>query len=753
MQTFNSVSRLSRKLSNLLPFASTFQLRIATLVVLAMTGLLSALAIAWLFGEKTIVEVVYQLEVLQTNPPFWLEVPDFNHPFYLYLPTLIFFVITWIVMKLSPQQKTWSRVIMVSILLALTIRYLLWRSLSTLNLDTPLNGIFSIALLGMELLFIFSSCVQLYLVLKIKDRRRQADFLSSSVVEGDFTPSVDIFIPTYNEPAFILKRTIIGCQALLYPHKTIYVLDDGRRAEIQQLARELGCQYITRPDNIHAKAGNLNNALKQTSGELIAVFDADFIPTTNFLQRTVGFFQDIKMALVQTNQNFYNTDPIARNLGLENILTEEVEIFSRYYQPIRDGIATTVCYGSSFVVRRSYLEEVGEFVTDSLSEDYFTGIRLVAQGYHFIYLDEKLSSGLAAENMAAHILQRLRWSRGTLQAFFIDSNPLTIPGLSLMQRLAHLEGLSQWIACIPRSFFLLIPILITFFKVIPVQVTFAESLYFFVPYYLISLSTFAWLNKRSRSAILSDLYSVVQCFPLAMNAIQVMLNPFSQGFQVTPKGLTHTRYVFNWKLALPLIIILLLTLFSFGYNLSFLIQNNANLFSSNDYLQLSEFLLTFFWSCYNILILSIAILIMVDAPKPNLYEWFDLQKIVRLTDGKQVIEGVSMKLSEIGAIVELKSLPTSLSNIQLEILGEGLILSGKVVEVDRAYKHPKIKIEFENINLIQQRQLIELLYCRFGQWKLKKTPGEWHSLWLLIRQLLRPLKFSFKKQKNLKQSF
>jgi cellulose synthase (UDP-forming) len=105
----------------------------------------------------------------------------------------------------------------------------------------------------------------------------------------------------------------------------------------------------------------------------------------------VGFFQDEQVALVQTPQSFYNPDPIAHNLGLEDILIPEEEVFYRQIQPIRDGAGGVICAGTSFVVRRSALNEVGGFVTDSLSEDYFTGIRLAARGYQLLYLDEKLS--------------------------------------------------------------------------------------------------------------------------------------------------------------------------------------------------------------------------------------------------------------------------------------------------------------------------------------------------------------------------
>jgi cellulose synthase (UDP-forming) len=436
----------------------------ATLVMLGVIAFSGAVSAAWFAGQGTIREIFVHLNEVQQTPPLWLEVPMVAGE-YLVFPTVALFLIVLGVMKASPRPKDWSRIVVVTILLFLTIRYLLWRSATTLNVSTPLDGVFSLGLLFLELFMLLSNCILMFLMLRVRDRRHQADQVAIDVVSGEFTPTVDVMIPSYDEPAFILRRTIIGCQALDYPCKKVYLLDDTRRPEIKALAAELGCEYLSRHDNQYAKAGNLNHAISssnpqgvaQTSGDLIVVFDADFVPTTNFLTRTVGFFQDPQLALVQTPQSFYNPDPIARNLGLENILTPEEEVFYRQIQPIRDGAGSVICAGTSFVMRRSALAQAGGFVTDSLSEDYFTGIRIAAQGYKLIYLDEKLSAGLAAENITAHAIQRLRWARGTLQAFFIKSNPLTIPGLNPLQRLAHLEGLLHWFTSISRVGFLLVP--------------------------------------------------------------------------------------------------------------------------------------------------------------------------------------------------------------------------------------------------------------------------------------------------------
>ena len=725
----------------------TIQPRIATIFLLGIILLGAIISLLWAAGLGQINDIFLYLNFLQEQPPMWVEAPMVMGRFLL-APTIILFLFVFVITKISSEPRSWSRFIVVAILLILTVRYILWRSLSSLNLSNPLDGTFSISLFILEMFALFSSSLQLFLMLKVRNRQREADILSAEVIDGTFKPTVDIFIPTYDEPEFILRRTVIGCQAIDYEPKTIYLLDDTRRSHIAELAQELGCEYLTRSDNNHAKAGNINHAIPLTDGELIAIFDADFIPTRNFLQRTLGFFKDDNLALVQTPQSFYNTDPIARNLGLEDVLTPEEEVFYRQLQPIKDGAGSVVCSGTSFIVRRKALESIGGFVTDSLSEDYFTGIRLSAQGYRLAYLDEKLSAGLAAENISAHATQRLRWARGTLQAFFIKSNPLTIPGLNPLQRLAHLEGLLHWFTSISSVFFLLMPLAYAFLKVIPIRATTDEFLFFFVPYYITQLTVFSWLNYRSRSAILSGIYGLVLAFPLAATVIQVMLNPFSQGFKVTPKGTKSDRFSFNWKLAFPLLILFIFTAISLWSNLC-----ACAIAAVHDSPEMAERMrglnLGWIWSTYNLITIGAALLILLDVPKPDLHEWFKLRRLVKLKikakdQDKSVFWGVTTRISEVGADISLtqtgipqlskgETLP-----VNLFILEEQISLSGTITNTGVCEDFLAVKVTFNPLTLEQERKLITLLFCRPGQWKRRNTPGELQSLFLLFKIILRP---------------
>ncbi|WP_404784834.1 glycosyltransferase [Altericista sp. CCNU0014] len=726
---------------------------IATLVMLGAIGIAGLVVGGWFAGQGTIRTIFANLNQMQQNPPLWLEAPMAVGQYLLFW-TVALMVIVLIVTKISPRPQLWSRTLVVGILLILAIRYLTWRSLSTLNLSTPLNGVFSIVTLVMEFLLLGGSIIQLALLLRVRDRRAEADRFSTSVLNGSFTPSVDIFIPTYNEAPFILRRTIMGCQAIDYEQKIVYLLDDTRRPEVEKLAKELGCEYRTRPDNSNAKAGNLNHALTHTRGELIVVFDADFIPTQNFLTRTVGFFQDPQVGLVQTPQTFYNPDPIARNLGLEDALTPEEEVFYRQIQPIRDGVGSVICAGTSFVVRRSALNATGGFVTESLSEDYFTGIRLAASGYRVLYLNEKLSAGLAAENIASQVLQRVRWAQGTLQAFFIKTNPLTIKGLNPIQRLAHLEGILHWFSSFAQIWFLCLPIAYAFLGVLPVRATSIEAFYFFLPFYLVQLTTFAWLNERARSAVLSNIYTIVLSVPLAITVFKVFLNPFGKGFKVTPKGSTSDRYSFNWGLAVPLIVLFGLSAFSLWVNAgTYMMVAPWRADMPLDWVVRWKGVgLGWIWSTYNLLTVGIALLILMDAPRPSPYEWYGLRRTVRLQVSDRIFWGTTTALSEIGVEVALtqadfQDLPDR--SAQVELLEDSLALPGKIVAMAAGEDCLKVRVAFDTLTLDRQRRLVEVLYCRPGQWKSRLSPDELTSLGLLFRTLLKP-RFLFERKAVLK---
>lgn len=652
----------------------------------------------------------------------------------LILANITLFIVILLVMTFSPEQKKWSQIIIISLILILSIRYIIWRLSNSLNMDNYLNLFFSLLLLAMEMFIIISNTFQMLLIATIRNKSQEFTEKNKAVIDGIYKPSVDIFITTYNESPNILTRTVMGCQLLNYDKKTVYLLDDGHRKKIKELSKNLGCEYISRATNLYAKAGNINNALSKTSGDLIVIFDADFIPTNNFLLKTIGMFQNQKVGCVQTNQSYYNPDPIAYNLGLQDIIPQEAEMFSSHYQLLRDGVNASGCYGTGVIFQRKALEDIGGFVTNSITEDYYTGIKLASKGYQIRYLNDKLSAGLSAENMEIHLGQRYRWSRGTLQAFFLDSNPCTIQGLNFIQRLTHLEGILHWFIYIPRLYFLLTPLLYLYFQILPIKATTNELISLCLPYYLSYWVSSVWLNQKTRSFLISDLYSLIHCFSLSINFFNVILNPFSKGFNVTPKGISRNTYYFNFNMIKPLAIILIVNLLGVIYNIALMSKISFNILH----------ILFVVWSVYNIIMLFVAILSLIDSPKDE-QEKFELEKKVLLKISNMDILGTTQTISEYGTQIKIEQQAKSDQILkgdfcQINFIDESMTIDAIITD-SSSHTH-KLELLFNSIGLQEKRYLINLLFCQPNQWKKIDSPNEFHTFCILLNA-------SFTKIKNL----
>ncbi|MGB3759048.1 MAG: PilZ domain-containing protein, partial [Rivularia sp. (in: cyanobacteria)] len=287
------------------------------------------------------------------------------------------------------------------------------------------------------------------------------------------------------------------------------------------------------------------------------------------------------------------------------------------------------------------------------------------------------------------------------------------------------------------------PLAYSFLGIIPVQATVEEALYFLLPFYLTQLMVFSWLNSHSRSAILSEIYSIALAFPLALTVIKVMLNPFSKGFKVTPKGNASNKFYFNFNLALPLILLFIGNAVSLWRNLGMclaLLWQQSTTPQVVDHFQGLD--LGWIWSVYNLILIGIALLILLDAPKADVYEWFDLRRVVRLDIGGKTAWGVTTMISEVGAEIALtQQIPMELianTSVKLEIAEENLQLNAEIINTSIKDEFPTIRVKFPLVTVPQHRRLVQMLFCRPGQWKRKCTPGELQSFILLFKILLKP---------------
>lgn len=251
--------------------------------------------------------------------------------------------------------------------------------------------------------------------------------------------TVDVLVPTYDEPVEVLRATLLGCRALRYPHTT-WLLDDGRRPELAELARELGARYLTRPDNRHAKAGNINHALGHLEGDLVAVLDADHVPLPHFLDTMVRYFEDPDVVLAQAPHEFYNLDSI-QHVAEDR---HEQSLFFRVICPGKDRHNGAFWCGSGTVIRREPLVEIGGVQTATIAEDFHTTIVLHQRGWKTRYHEETLLLGLAPHDLDAFLLQRSRWARGNLRVFLTPQNPVIARGLRPLQRLSYLASLFHY---------------------------------------------------------------------------------------------------------------------------------------------------------------------------------------------------------------------------------------------------------------------------------------------------------------------
>lgn len=347
--------------------------------------------------------------------------------------------------------------------------------------------------------------------------------------------TVDVFIPTYNEPLSVLRPTVAAAVAMEYPHRT-YVLDDGRREEVRRLCEELGAEYLTRPANTHAKAGNINEALKRTSGEFIAFFDADHAPFRHFLVRLLGYFRDPKVALVQAPQVYYNLDSFQHERvrgSREHTPWHEQSVFYDAILPGKDRWNAVFWCGSTAIIRRKALEEVGGVDTRTVTEDMHTTMSIHARGWKSVYHDEELAVGIAPDDLEAFLVQRLRWAQGAVQILRGD-NPLLRRGLTLRQRIAYFTSVAYVLEYVPKFIYLVTPVEALLFGVLPMRTSGEELLWHFLPYYASGMVATRLLARGTLPYWPSQRFHFLK-LGIMLRALTALLWPRRLKFKVTPK--------------------------------------------------------------------------------------------------------------------------------------------------------------------------------------------------------------------------
>ena len=615
-----------------------------------------------------------------------------------------------------------------------SMRYFYWRIAWTLNLDSTVDATASVLLLAAETYGVLILFLGYFQSLEVRPRpapsRRTAW-------------RVDVLVPTYNESEAIVRRTIIGALAMSYPHKRVYVLDDARRPEIEAMARSLGCEYVTRPDNRHAKAGNLNHALPLIDGELIAIFDADHVPVRGFLDTTVGYFEDPRVALVQTAQHFFNPDPFERNLGLTGRIPPEQSFFYHVVQPGNDFWNSAFFCGSCAVLRRSALDAIGGFRTRTVTEDAHTSLELHARGYRSAYLRLPLAAGLATETLAAHVKQRMRWARGMAQVLRVDC-PLFKRGLTPAQRLNYFNAMLHFFFGIPRLIMILAPLTFLFAGAHPIKADALAVVAYILPH--IGLSTIAnsMIGRQYRHSFWASVYEVSIAPFTAGVTLLALVNPRLGRFDVTAKGTTLDRARFDFETSRVTLALLLLSVAA----LAVAFPVRLFLFSTNrsDPSELDAIVMNSLWALGNLVVLVAATCVAYEQPQQRAAPRIRRRHPCAIVLGEERIAGRTWDLSESGLRVVLAHPGLVPHECRVSIEDESGRRCDAAVRRVRCDWNASGQVEaafaFTAIDDATHRALVELIFSGDQSWSAENYPPDRlaRSFWYLLTTVWRVMR-------------
>ena len=299
---------------------------------------------------------------------------------------------------------------------------------------------------------------------------------------------------------------------------------------MEELAQVAGAEYLTRPDNSHAKAGNINAALPRTGGELVLMLDADHVPMPDALDAMVGYFDDERVALVQSPHDFFNHDSVQHYV----VGRHEQSLFYRVVCPGKDRHGAAYWCGSAALLRRAALLEIGGVATETIAEDFHTTIRLLRHGWTSRYHDEVLVQGLAPHDLDGYLLQRDRWARGNLAVFTLPESPLRARELRPLQRLSYFASLAAYLAPPMRLLLMATLGLVLWTGELPMKISVVALAALWLPSVSLNLLAGSALT-RGYMKIGETAHYELMTMEIYTRALRCVFRPGHTAFKVTPK--------------------------------------------------------------------------------------------------------------------------------------------------------------------------------------------------------------------------
>ena len=569
--------------------------------------------------------------------------------------------------------------------------------------------------------------------------------------DPDKWPSIDLLIPTYNEPLNVVRYTALAAMNIDWPADklNVYILDDGKRDEFRQFAEEAGVGYMTRDDNKHAKAGNINRALARLDSPYVAIFDCDHVPTRSFLQMTMGWFlRDSKLAMLQTPHHFYSPDPFERNLNQFRIIPNEGELFYGIVQDGNDFWNATFFCGSCAVLRRSALDEIGGIAVETVTEDAHTSLRMQINGWNTAYINIPQAAGLATERLSGHVKQRIRWARGMIQVMRTD-NPLFAKGLKFSQRLCYFNAMSHFLYAFPRLIFLTAPLIYLILGHTNVPGYWAAILAYAFPHLVLSNITNSRIQGQHRHSFWNEIYETVLAPYILLPTMLAIVNPKLGSFNVTAKGGVVNRRFFDSRIARPFLLMIAMNLVGILMGVVKLINIPIPLLNGlYDGDHQGTVIMNLLWACFNMVILGVAVAVAWENQqrRQTVRVSMAVQADIHLANGGTV-QGVTADMSSGGAMINVAhgfaARPGDSLKITFPVLDGDATLPATVVGLE----DNTLRIQFDPLTLQEEEALTMVLYSRADTWlgwgEAREADRPLRSLGLIFQLALQGLSQTF----------
>lgn len=607
---------------------------------------------------------------------------------------------------LSKTPGRLSTLAMIVLSISASSRYIYWRFTDTIGFTHWMDAAFGYGLVLAEL-YAFAVLLIGYFQTAWPLQRRPVPMPA----DVSTWPSVDVFIPSYNEPLEVVRQTVFSAMSLDWPKDRlhVYVLDDGRRAEFREFCEELGVGYLIRDNNHHAKAGNINAALKVTHSEYIAIFDCDHIPTRSFLQVCMGwFFKDTNLVMLQTPHVFFSPDPFERNLDTFHRMPNEGELFYGIVQDGNDLWNASFFCGSCAIIRRKELLEVGGIAVETVTEDAHTALKLSRLGYNTAYLEVPQAAGLATESLSGHVGQRIRWARGMAQIARTD-NPLFGKGLKFGQRLCYLNAMLHFFYGLPRLVFLTAPLAYLFFGAHVFQASALMITAYALPHLAHASVTNSRIQGRFRHSFWNEVYESVLAWYIMRPVLVAAINPKLGKFNVTAKGGVIEKAYFDWTIARPYVVLLLINLVGMAVGVWKLFSSAGD--------ETTTLVINMVWTVYNIILLGASVAVASETRQirgtPRVAA--SLPAVIRFENGRTLVcktedfsqHGLGLAVPPDVDIPMGSRLAVSLFRSDEEGVFPAIVtFSGK----------GRLGVKFDNLSLHQQAELASLTFARADAW-------------------------------------